>query len=147
MKLSRTTAVAALLLAGVVSATQAETIEQSEAWATQEAYMSDSLANYTAQCGASIEFRFDKDSWWRAHDTWGTSSPYGLCSEVVDTVARACGGSAAAKAAVSTKIKSMQCGHGKFSTSLVGGGGFRVTIDGDAVNPHEQITDFIKQNL
>jgi hypothetical protein len=134
-----------LLLAAATAA--AQSIEETEAWQKQDEYMKRSLEIYSMQCGSKLDFKFDKSTWWAKKSEWSKSSPNGLCSQAVEALANTCASSAAAKKAISSKLRWMNCGHGKFAQSISAGVGYRLILNGDVANLGDEVQAFIKKSL
>jgi hypothetical protein len=100
-----------LLLLLAAAGVFGQSLEEREAWASQEGYMKEAIEDVKTHCGAEVQFAFDKPSWNKVRKEWGEGSPFGSCSEVTRVLVNLCRGSEVAKEAVQKNLKSFNCSY------------------------------------
>jgi hypothetical protein len=139
-----------ILILTLTAALSAQSLEEREAWASQEGYMKEALADVKTHCGTDLQFTFDKPSWSKIRKEWQDGSPFGSCSEVTRVLVNLCRSSDVAKESVQKGLKSFNCSYaGKKS-------GFNFNLSGMALvyaveterpNIADEILSLLKKSL
>ena len=97
----------------VATTALADSLEEKQFWKRQRDYIDRSLKTAENACGVKFVFDWENAATLRAETEKTKHSPNGVCTSVIDAVARICRIGADEKSTVAAKITGFSCGFAK----------------------------------
>jgi len=97
----------------VATAAHAESLEERKYWRGQMDYLNRSIEAAEKSCDTKFSFEWVGKPKFREETEKTNTSPYGVCSSIIDEVESLCREGADEKSSVKSTIKGFQCGYSK----------------------------------